>query len=91
MSMQGTRWDSQIGMSERSKLKEMFFRMPVINVKALATDKVETNTTVYTCPSYKTTQRGPTFVFCVQLKTKANSGKWMLAGVAMIFDVSSIK
>jgi dynein heavy chain len=88
LSMQGARWDSQGGLLERSKPKEMFFRMPVINVKAVAIDKVETNAAFYVCPSYKTTQRGPTYVFCAQLKTKANPGKWVLAGVAMIFDVS---
>jgi dynein heavy chain len=87
MSMQGARWDSQGGLLDRSRPKEMFFRMPVINVKAAAIDKVET-TGIYVCPSYKTTQRGPTYVFCAQLKTKANPGKWVLAGVAMIFDVS---
>jgi dynein heavy chain len=88
MSMQGARWDSQAGFLDRSKPKEMFFRMPVVNVKALATDKVESNQTVYICPSYKTTQRGPTYVFCAQLKSKAPPGKWVLAGVALIFDVS---
>jgi dynein heavy chain len=39
------------------------------------------------CPTYKTEFRGPTFVFCAQLKTKTAPGKWVLAGVALIMDV----
>ena len=63
--------------------------MPIINVRALAADKVDVSSGVYVCPTYKTEMRGPTFVFCAQLKTKAASGKWVLAGVAMIMDVAS--
>ena len=87
LSVQGARWDVQGAMLERSKPKEMFCRMPVINVKAMAADKVDVSLGIYVCPTYKTEFRGPTFVFCAQLKTRANSGKWVLAGVAMIMDV----
>jgi len=87
LSMQGARWDTQTGFMERSKPKEMFFRMPVIAVKGLPLDKADT-TGFYVCPTYKTVQRGPTFVFCAQLKTKAVAAKWVLAGVAMIMDAS---
>lgn len=87
LSLQGARWDLTTQMLERSKPKEMFCKMPVINVKALAADKVDVSQGIYVCPTYKTEQRGPTFVFCAQLKTKSASGKWVLAGVAMIMDV----
>ena len=87
LSVQGARWDVQGAMLERSKPKEMFCKMPVINVKAMAADKVDVSQGIYVCPTYKTEFRGPTFVFCAQLKTRANSGKWVLAGVAMIMDV----
>jgi dynein heavy chain, axonemal len=87
LSVQGARWDVQGNMLERSKPKEMFCRMPVINVKAMAADKVDVSQGIYVCPTYKTEFRGPTFVFCAQLKTRASSGKWVLAGVAMIMDV----
>lgn len=87
LSLQGARWDVQGNVLERSKPKEMFFKMPVINVKALATDKVDISTGIYMAPTYKTEFRGPTFVFCAQLKTKAYAGKWVLAGVALIMDV----
>lgn len=87
LQLQGARWDTTTGFLERSKPKEMFCKMPVINVKALAADKVDISQGIYVCPTYKTEFRGPTFVFCAQLKTKAPSGKWVLAGVALIMDV----
>jgi dynein heavy chain len=86
LSVQGARWDIQGSMLERSKPKEMFCKMPVINVKAMAADKVDVSQGIYICPTYKTEFRGPTFVFCAQLKTRSSSGKWVLAGVAMIMD-----
>lgn len=87
LSVQGARWDVAGNVLERSKPKEMFCRMPIVNVRALALDKVDVSQGVYVCPTYKTVFRGPTFVFCAQLKTKAASGKWVLAGVALIMDV----
>ena len=86
-SLQGARWDVPGNQLERSKPKEMFCRMPIINVKALAADKVDLSQGIYLCPTYKTEFRGPTFVFCAQLKTKAIPAKWVLAGVALILDV----
>jgi len=86
-SLQGARWDTTAGCLERSKPKEMFCKMPVINVKGVAADKADTSQGIYVCPAYKTEQRGPTYVFCAQLKTKHPSGKWVLAGVALIMDV----
>lgn len=87
LSVQGARWDVGANQLDRSKPKEMFCKMPVINVKALAADKVDVSQGIYVCPTYKTEQRGPTYVFCAQLKTKSASGKWVLAGVALIMDV----
>jgi len=84
--MQGSRWEFQSGVVEKSRPKEMFCPMPVINVKAVAIDKAETKG-VYQCPVYKTEQRGPTFVFCAQLKTKSPPQRWILAGVALIMDI----
>jgi len=88
LSIQGSRWDAQSSVLERSKPKEMFFKMPIINVKALAADKADISGGFYICPTYKTVFRGPTYVFSAQLKTKANPAKWVLAGVALIMDVS---
>jgi len=88
MSIQGARWDTAGGLLERSRPKEMFCKMPIINVKALALDKADVSQGYYVCPTYKTVQRGPTYVFCAQLKTKAVAAKWVLAGVAMIMDAT---
>jgi len=87
LSVQGARWDVGAGILERSKPKEMFCKMPVINVKGLAADKADVSQGIYVCPTYKTEMRGPTFVFCAQLKTKSLSAKWVLSGVALIMDV----
>lgn len=42
---------------------------------------------VYPCPVYKTRQRGPTYVWTFQLKTKEKPSKWVLAGVALLLQV----
>lgn len=42
------------------------------------------------CPSYKTEDRGNTYVFTAQLKTRAPPRKWILAGVAIIMDVEGV-
>ena len=85
LALQGARWDPSTAQLERSKPKEMFCKMPVIAVKAIPADKVDNNG-IYKCPTYKTEMRGPTYVFCAQLKTKVPSGKWVLSGVALIMD-----
>lgn len=87
LSMQGARWDNIAGAIDRSKPKEMFSPMPVINVKAIAADKADAEKSIYNCPVYKTEFRGPTFVFCAQLKSKSPPSRWVLAGVAIIMDV----
>uniref|UniRef100_A0A7S2V049 Dynein heavy chain C-terminal domain-containing protein n=1 Tax=Fibrocapsa japonica TaxID=94617 RepID=A0A7S2V049_9STRA len=88
MQMQGARWDINAMSVETSKPKEMFCPMPIINVRAVAADKTDnTKNDVFMCPCYKTEFRGPTFVFCAQLKTKSPSARWVMAGVALIMDV----
>lgn len=86
-SMQGARWDGQTGSIEKSRPKEMFCEMPVMNVKGIAVDKADTKG-VYMCPVYKTEFRGPTFVFRAQIKTKSSPARWILGGVALILEVS---
>jgi len=88
LQLQGARWDAQAGFVDRSKPKEMFSEMPIINVRAVLTEKADTNN-VYPCPCYKTTQRGPTYVFSAQLKTKSDKGRWVLAGVGLIMDITT--
>lgn len=88
-SLQGARWNIEKATVDRAKPKEMSFPMPVINCKAVNVDQSE-RLGIYECPVYKTEQRGPTFVFNAQLKTQAPQAQWIMAGVAMIMDISSV-
>lgn len=60
--------------------------MPVVFLKAIPTDKQDLRN-MYPCPVYKTRQRGPTYVWTFNLKTKENPSKWVLAGVALLLQV----
>uniref|UniRef100_A0A8C9SXB4 Dynein axonemal heavy chain 17 n=1 Tax=Scleropages formosus TaxID=113540 RepID=A0A8C9SXB4_SCLFO len=84
--MEGARWDTQTGIMAEARLKELTPSMPVIFIKAIPVDKQDTRN-VYQCPVYKTRQRGPTFVWTFNLKTKENPSKWTLAGVALLLQV----
>ncbi|XP_041078235.1 dynein heavy chain 9, axonemal-like [Polyodon spathula] len=84
--MEGARWDTQTGIMTDARLKELTPPMPVIFIKAIPVDKQETRN-VYPCPVYKTRQRGPTFVWTFNLKTKENPSKWALAGVALLLQI----
>ena len=55
-------------------------------LKALSQDKADSRG-LYGCPIYKTRQRGPTYVWTFNLKTKNKPQKWILAGVALIMQV----
>ena len=65
----------------------MFCELPVINIKPAIVDRVDN--AVFNCPVYKTQQRGPTYVFSIQLRTKLETAKWVLAGVVAVMDVQS--
>ncbi|XP_054265094.1 dynein beta chain, ciliary-like [Macrosteles quadrilineatus] len=84
--MEGARWDIDFGCIAPSKLKDLFPMMPVVFIKAITQDKQETRN-VYECPVYKTRQRGPTYVWTFNLKTKEKASKWTLAGVAILLSV----
>ena len=60
--------------------------MPVILCRAMTQEK-SGGAAMYTCPIYKTRQRGPTYVWTFNLKTKNKPQKWILAGVALIMQV----
>lgn len=85
LSIEGARWSSQAGTLEESEPREMFCEMPVINCRAIMLDKMDKNG-VYRCPVYKTAQRGPTFVFMANLRSKAPPEKWVLAGVCLLLE-----
>uniref|UniRef100_A0A087YME5 Dynein axonemal heavy chain 17 n=1 Tax=Poecilia formosa TaxID=48698 RepID=A0A087YME5_POEFO len=83
--MEGARWDSQTGLVVDARLKELTPAMPVIFIRAVPVDKQESRN-VYHCPVYKTRQRGPTYVWTFNLRTKEKPSKWTLAGVALLLQ-----
>ncbi|XP_054565087.1 dynein axonemal heavy chain 9 [Eptesicus fuscus] len=84
--MEGARWDTQAGVITEAKLKDLTPPMPVMFIKAIPADKQDRRS-VYSCPVYKTCQRGPTYVWTFNLKTKENPSKWVLAGVALLLQI----
>lgn len=76
----------QAGVITEAKLKDLTPPMPVMFIKAIPADKQD-GRSVYACPVYKTCQRGPTYVWTFNLKTKENPSKWVLAGVALLLQV----
>ncbi|NWV54636.1 DYH9 protein, partial [Daphoenositta chrysoptera] len=83
--MEGARWDAQAGTIADARLQELTPAMPVVFIRAIPADKQDTRGT-YPCPLYKTRQRGPTYVWTFNLKTKENPSKWVLAGVALLLQ-----
>jgi len=89
--MEGARWDLAAGTLEDSFMKELYPKMPVIQMRAILAEKEDLRG-VYVCPVYKQTERatpgtatpGTGFVFAMQLKTKQPPAKWTMAGVAML-------
>ncbi|XP_055096955.1 dynein axonemal heavy chain 17 [Symphalangus syndactylus] len=84
--MEGARWDTQTGVIAEARLKELTPAMPVIFIKAIPVDRMETKN-IYECPVYKTRIRGPTYVWTFNLKTKEKAAKWILAAVALLLQV----
>lgn len=86
LTMEGARWDMNTMTIGPSLPKEMFCPMPVILAKAIPVDKAEFKDT-FMCPVYKVQQRGHTYVFKANLKTKVSHQVWIVAGAAMLMDV----
>nr|XP_060500991.1 dynein axonemal heavy chain 9-like [Panthera onca] len=84
--VEGARWDVQAGVITEAKLKDLTPPMPVMFIKAIPADKQDSRS-VYPCPVYKTSQRGPTYVWTFNLKTKEKASKWVLAGVALLLQI----
>ncbi|XP_065549706.1 dynein axonemal heavy chain 17 [Lathamus discolor] len=83
--MEGARWDIPSGTIADSRLKELTPMMPVMFIRAIPVDRVDTKN-IYECPVYKTRMRGPTYVWTFNLKTKEKAAKWVLAGVALLLQ-----
>ncbi|KAJ3608231.1 hypothetical protein NHX12_025281 [Muraenolepis orangiensis] len=84
--MEGARWDTQSGMIVEARLKELTPAMPVLFIRAVPADKQEVRN-MYACPVYKTRQRGPTYIWTYNLRTKEKPSKWTLAGVALLLQI----
>ncbi|XP_075374925.1 dynein axonemal heavy chain 17-like isoform X4 [Mycteria americana] len=84
--MEGARWDIPSGVIADARLKELTPMMPVIFIRAIPVDRMDTKN-VYECPVYKTRMRGPTYVWTFNLKTKEKAAKWILAAVALLLQV----
>jgi len=60
--------------------------VPIIHVTAIRRE-LKQEVSVYECPVYTTTGRGPTYVFAAGLQMESEDhpiSKWILAGVAMV-------
>uniref|UniRef100_A0A3P9MJJ8 Dynein, axonemal, heavy chain 9 n=1 Tax=Oryzias latipes TaxID=8090 RepID=A0A3P9MJJ8_ORYLA len=84
--MEGAQWDTQKGIIVPAGMKELTTAMPVMYIKAVPASKQDTKD-VYRCPVYKTRQRGPTYVWTFDLKSKEKPSTWTIAGVALILQV----
>ncbi|CAF3576543.1 unnamed protein product [Rotaria sordida] len=82
----GARWDKQSNLLVEGKLKELCPSMPVIFVKAIPIDRLDTKGT-YDCPVYRIKTRGSTYIWHFNLKTKEKPSKWVLAGVALLLQI----
>jgi dynein heavy chain len=89
--LDGARWDLALGQLEEARPKEMYSVLPVVYCKALLipTEGKE-DKSLYQCPCYKTEDRGSTYVFTAQLKTRYSPRKWILSGCSLILDVEGV-
>ncbi len=83
--LEGARWNWNAGIIEESLPREMFCELPVVNCRAVLSDKLETSG-VFQCPVYRTSRRGPTYVFTANLRSRAPAAKWILGGVVLVME-----
>ncbi|TYZ57148.1 hypothetical protein PybrP1_002034 [[Pythium] brassicae (nom. inval.)] len=78
-----------------SNPKELLWFLPVVYVKAVQTQPswepsavgyLRHDPLVYECPVYLTRFRGHTYIFLATLPTDCGGAKWVLRGVAIIFQ-----
>ncbi|OQR88006.1 dynein heavy chain [Achlya hypogyna] len=83
------------GVIMDSNPKELLWMLPVVYVKAVETKPLWEPTSVgylrhdpeiYECPVYLTRFRGPTYVLLATLPTDCGQEKWVLRGVAVLFQ-----
>eukprot|EP00744_Colponema_vietnamica_P001609 GILI01002651.1.p1 GENE.GILI01002651.1~~GILI01002651.1.p1 ORF type:complete len:1110 (-),score=404.88 GILI01002651.1:160-3150(-) len=86
--LEGAAWElgtNGAGYLIDSKLKELHPALPVVHVVAVPIEQKVTES-MYMCPVYVTSMRGPTFVFTANLQMEQENqfNKWVLAGVALL-------
>jgi len=84
--MQGARFDVASSTIDKSRPREMYCDMPVINCRSVGLDKLEEKG-MYSCPVYKTEARANTYVFSASIRSKSPAARWVMAGVALIMDI----
>jgi len=85
LTLEGARWDIMGSTLLECRPKDLFTKMPVITIRGQLVSKFD-GTEMYECPMYRTTQRGHGYVATLPLRTKEDSLKWILAGVALLLD-----
>lgn len=86
------------GYLGEAKLKQLLNPLPIVYIQALTVEKdwvpgpgggyLRNDPTLYECPCYVTSSRGPTFAFLSYLKTPSNipTHRWILAGTALLMQ-----
>ena len=91
-TVHGTRVGGRI---HDSRLKELLAPMPVLYLEAVPVQAswipasvglLRNDPTVFDCPVYTTTFRGPSYVFLSTMRTIDPISKWTLAGVALVLQ-----
>jgi len=91
--LEGAGWEMGRG-AEQGYLTDMILKdlhpeLPVMHVTAI-TRSEQVSAGFYECPVYRTTMRGPTYVFTAQLQMESDEGDlsttWVLAGTALLMS-----
>ena len=85
--LEGASFDVAGGQLAPCKPNEMCFAMPVLQCRAVQASSASGSNTFY-CPVYKTQQRGDTFVWSANLRSKHPAAKWVLAGTCMVMEIA---
>ena len=83
--LEGARWDPISLSIQPSNFKELHCAMPVVLLKPVTNDKLET-LDKYECPVYGTRARSRTYVCTLHLRTERPPQHWILAAVAMLLS-----
>ena len=83
------------GFITESHLKQLLPPMPLLYLRAVpvqakwiptSVGHLRLDPSIYECPVYVTTFRGPTYVFLSTLTSKDPTSKWVLAGCALVLQ-----